>query len=101
MGSARPRPRRLAEKLLKIRFSLGLSQKKMVKFLGVENQINYTNISKYELDKNEPPLAILLAYARVARVHLEDIIDDNIDLPHRLPSTFDHSAERRPRKRQG
>src|SRR5689334_24060391 len=27
-------------------------------------QIHYTNISKYELDKNEPPLHILLAYAR-------------------------------------
>ena len=80
MGSARPRPRRLAEKLLQIRFSLGLSQKKMVKFLGVEDQIRYTNISKYELNKNEPPLAILLAYARLAEIPVEQIIDDEIEL---------------------
>lgn len=102
MGSARPRPRRLAEKLFQIRFSLGLSQKKMVKFLGVEDQIRYTNISKYELNKNEPPLEILLAYARVAQVHLEEIIDDNIDLPHKLPGTFDYDAAiRKPRKPRG
>jgi transcriptional regulator with XRE-family HTH domain len=92
MGSARPRPRRLAEKLLQIRFSLGLSQKKMVKFLGVEGQINYTNISKYELNKNEPPLEILLAYARAARVHLEEIVDDKLDLPRKLPGKLDYDA---------
>jgi len=33
----------------------------MVKRLGVQDLIHYTTISKYELDKNEPPLAILLA----------------------------------------
>ena len=90
MGSVRPRPRRLAEKLLQIRFSLRLSQKKMVKSLGVENQINYTNISKYELNKNEPPLEILLAYARLAQVHLEEIVDDELDLPRKLPGKFDY-----------
>lgn len=99
MGSARPRPRRLAEKLLQIRFDLGLSQREMVKCLGVENQIKYTNISKYELDQNEPPLAVLLAYARVARVHLEEIVDDKLDLPRKLPGTFDYDAvTRKPRK---
>ena len=99
MGSARPRPRRLAEKLLQIRFSLGLSQKKMVKSLGVEDQINYTNISKYELNKNEPPLAILLAYARLAQVHLEEIIDDELDLPRKLPGTFDYDAATRKQRK--
>lgn len=97
MGSARPRPRRLAEKLLQIRFSLGLSQREMVKFLGVQGQIKYTNISKYELDQNEPPLAVLLAYARAAQVHLEEIVDDNLDLPRKLPGPFDYqTAERKP-----
>jgi hypothetical protein len=33
----------------------------------------------------EPSLLVLLAYARLARVHLEDIVDDAIDLPARLP----------------
>lgn len=90
MGSARPRPRRLAEKLLQIRQSLALSQSDLVKQMGVAQMIHYTNISKYELDKNEPPLMILLAYAKLAQVHLEEIVDDDIDLPHKLPGTFDY-----------
>ena len=92
MGSARPRPRRLAEKLLQIRQGLELSQSEMIKRMGVGEMIHYSNISKYELDKNEPPLMILLAYARLAQVHLEEIVDDEIDLPRDLPGTFDYCA---------
>ena len=92
MGSARPRPRRLAEKLLHIRQTLGLSQPEIIKQLGVAEMIHYTNISKYELDKNEPPLMILLAYAKLAQIHLEVIVDDEIDLPRKLPGTFDYQA---------
>lgn len=92
MGSARPRPRRLAEKLLQIRQSLELSQSEMINRMGVAEMIHYSNISKYELDKNEPPLMILLAYARLAQVHLEEIVDDEIDLPRDLPGTFDYCA---------
>jgi len=82
----------LAEKLLQIRRSLGLSQSEMVKQMGVAEMIHYPNISKYELDKNEPPLMILLAYAKLAQVHLEEIVDDEIDLPRKLPGTFDYYA---------
>jgi transcriptional regulator with XRE-family HTH domain len=85
MGNVRPRPKRLATKLLQIRNSLGLSQAEMLRRLGVEDQIEYTTISKYELDKNEPPLEILLKYARVAGVHMEDLVDDELDLPAKLP----------------
>jgi transcriptional regulator with XRE-family HTH domain len=80
MGHARPRPQRLASKLLQIRRWLGISQPQLVKRLGVQNQIHYPNISKYELDKNEPPLGILLAYSRVAGIPVERIIDDDLDL---------------------
>jgi hypothetical protein len=64
----------------------------MVKQMGVTDLIHYNHISKYELDKNEPPLMILLAYAKLAQVHLEVIVDDNIDLPRKLPGTFDYQA---------
>ncbi len=80
MGYARPRLKHLAAKLLQIRLSLGLSQKQLVKRLGVQNQIHHTTISKYEHDKNEPPLAILLAYSRLAGIPLESIVDDAVDL---------------------
>ncbi len=80
MGHARPRPKLLASKLLTIRQELGLSQPQLVKRLGVQDKIHYTNVSKYELNKNEPPLDILLAYSRVARIPVERIIDDDLDL---------------------
>ena len=81
MGHARPRPKLLASKLLTIRQELGLSQPQLVRRLGVQHLIHYTNISKYELDKNEPPLFILLAYARLAEIPVEYLIDDKLDLP--------------------
>jgi len=80
MGHARPRPRLLAAKLLQIRQSLGISQNELVKRMRVQDQIHHPNISKYELNKNEPPLDILLAYARVAQIPVERIIDDDLDL---------------------
>ena len=99
MGHARPRPSRLAEKLLQIRNALGLSQTEMHRRLGVEDLIEYHSISKYELNKNEPPLIILLRYAQVAGVHVEDIIDDGIDLPDNIPGPVKHSLSARRRKR--
>jgi DNA-binding XRE family transcriptional regulator len=42
MGHARRRPQRLAEKLRKIRITLGLSQTEFHKSLGVEEDIPYT-----------------------------------------------------------
>ena len=95
MGHARPRPSRLAEKLLQIRNALGLSQTEMHRRLGVEDLIEYHSISKYELDKNEPPLMILLEYARLANVYVEVLIDDELDLPARLPSAKKHEGVRR------
>ena len=80
MGHSRPRPKHLATKLLQIRLRLGISQRELVKRLGVQALIHYTNISKYELDKNEPPLTILLAYARLAEIPVEQIIDDELEL---------------------
>lgn len=86
MGSARPRPERLAEKLLQIRLAFGLSQPQLHRHLDVEDLIDYTKISTYELGKREPPLMILLKYARAANVSVEALIDDELDLPARLPS---------------
>ena len=98
MGNVRPRPKRLAAKLLQVRNSLGLSQAEMLRRLGVEDQIDYTTISKYELDKNEPPLEILLKYARVAGVHIEDLVDDELDLPAKLPGNVKYQGLKRPSK---
>jgi transcriptional regulator with XRE-family HTH domain len=83
---ARRKPERLAEKLLRIREALGVSQGEMLRRLDVEDQIDYTAISKYELGRNEPSLLILLQYARVANVSTDVLIDDRRDLPKKLPA---------------
>jgi transcriptional regulator with XRE-family HTH domain len=95
MGYSRRRPKRLAEKLLQIRLALGLSQTEMHRLLRVEEDIPYTRISDYELDKSEPTLMTLLQYARVAGVYVEDLIDDELDLPEKLPGTARHNGIKR------
>jgi transcriptional regulator with XRE-family HTH domain len=82
--SPRPKPARLGEKLLAIRLGLGMSQTQMSKALELE--VNYSAISNYELGTREPPLPVLLRYARIAGVYMDDIVDDAIDLPEKLPS---------------
>ncbi len=82
----RPKPERLAEKLRQIRLAFGLSQTEMLKRLGVEELITYHRISDYELGKNEPPLIILLQYARAGGVSTDVLIDDELDLPEKLPT---------------
>lgn len=82
----RPKPERLAGKLRQIRVAFGLSQTEMLKRLGIEDLVTYHRISDYELGKNEPPLMILLQYARAVNVSTDVLIDDELDLPARLPS---------------
>jgi transcriptional regulator with XRE-family HTH domain len=82
----RKRPRRLPEKLLEIRHKLGLSQNGMVRQLGLEDEIERDYISKYERGTLEPSLWALLQYARAANVWVDALIDNNLDLPHRLPA---------------
>jgi len=95
MGAARPRPRRLAIKLRQIRDTLGLSQSQLHRQLRVESEIPYTRISDYELDKNEPTLMVLLEYARVAGLHVEEIIDDRLDLPATMPGPVKYRSVKR------
>jgi transcriptional regulator with XRE-family HTH domain len=85
----RRRPARLPEKLLEIRQKLGLSQGGMSRILGGEETREY--ISKYENGLLEPPLEVLLAYARLISKtgrgeFLEALIDDSLDLPARIPA---------------
>ena len=86
MGRARPKPKRLADKLRQIRLALGLSQTEMLKRLGLEEEMLYARISEYETGQREPSLLTLLAYSRVAGVHMEEIADDEVELPAKLPA---------------
>jgi transcriptional regulator with XRE-family HTH domain len=86
MGRAqRPRPVRLPEKLLRIRLRLGLTQEEMFERLDYRHSPFYSSqVADYEQGKREPPLPILLRYARVAGIILDVLADDDVELPERL-----------------
>lgn len=96
MGSARrPTPARLAEKLLQVRLRLGLSQSQMLRSLGeTQTKIHASHLSEYESGKREPPLTVLLQYARAAGVPVELLIDDEQDLPEHLPTSATWTMKR-------
>jgi transcriptional regulator with XRE-family HTH domain len=81
----------LAKKLLKIRKALNLSQNEMLQRLGLEEPFNRQSISFYERGELEPPLFILLRYARVAGVCTDILIDDRAKLPPKVPATPKHT----------
>ena len=89
---ARIKQERLAEKLLQIRLALELSQSEMLRRLGFEDVLDYKRISEYELGKNEPPLAVLLSYARAVNLSTDVLIDDELDLPAKLPAKSKHKV---------
>ncbi len=86
---------RLSEKLLQIRNALGLSQMEMLKRLGYEESVFYNRISDYERGKRVPPLPLVLEYAHAAGVHMEDIVDDELDLPAKLPGSVRYQGLKR------
>jgi transcriptional regulator with XRE-family HTH domain len=91
MGNPRPKPERLGQKLLQIREWVGISQARMPKRLGFPN-MHPGRISEYETGKREPSTMILLAYADLAGVHVEDLINDNVELPKKLPGKVHHGV---------
>jgi transcriptional regulator with XRE-family HTH domain len=81
---------RLAEKLLAIREGLQLSQSDLLERLQMQARLGRQNISSYEKGATEPPLPVLLGYARLAGVCAEVLIDDALDLPKTLPAKPKH-----------
>ena len=91
MGSTRPQTPGLAEKLSQIRARLGLTQAQMVERLKEQRlpaslKVYPGNISRFEQALREPPLLVLLAYARAAGSTVDVLIDEDLDLPDKLPS---------------
>ncbi|HYL97348.1 MAG TPA: helix-turn-helix transcriptional regulator [Blastocatellia bacterium] len=92
MGSRRSRPKRLPEKLLRIREAFGVTQDVFLGLLGAEGEIRRHYISLFETGEREPSVPILLKYARLAGVCLELLVDDELDLPKTLPVVPPHRA---------
>ncbi len=77
------KPDRLAKKLVRIREKLGLSQTEMFAAIQKQNSkitIYRGYIAQYEAGRVPGPLT-MLAYAQIARVSVEQLINDDLDLP--------------------
>ena len=74
----------MASKLSEIRVGLGLSQGDLLNRLGLGDEMERDYISKYERGVLEPPLHVLLGYARLVGISTDVLIDDELDLPRKL-----------------
>jgi transcriptional regulator with XRE-family HTH domain len=85
LGRARrPQPQRLPAKLREVRRRLGLTQQQLMELLAVgKSSLRVGHISEFESGKREPPLPLLLGYARLACVPLELLADGELELPER------------------
>jgi transcriptional regulator with XRE-family HTH domain len=73
-----------------------MSQNEILRRLGLAEDYDRSTISGYERGEREPPLPILLKYARLAGVIMDVLVDDEMDLPEVLPV-----PSRRERRRVG
>jgi|SRR6266478_2659329 transcriptional regulator with XRE-family HTH domain len=98
--SYRPIPERLGEKLYFIRRHLDLTQQQIYDRLkrGLDNNIHpiklyVSHISEYEREVREPPLEVLLEYARIAQIPMEVLVDWTLHLPgtYTVTMLFDDS----------
>ena len=77
----RPVPKKLAKKLAQIRADLGMSQTEIVKALNYKaSPLRPAQISQFETGRREPSLMLLLAYARLAGISTDVLIDDRARL---------------------
>ena len=77
----RAMPKKLGKKLLQIREGLGMSQREIVKALNYKDSpLRASQISQYETGQREPTMMLVLAYARLANVPMECLVDDKMKL---------------------
>ena len=80
----RTQPRKLKAKLKAIRNRKGITLQEMVDLLqsyAPHEFVDPSYVSQFENGKREPSLLVLLAYAKVAGLSVDVLIDDGIDLP--------------------
>jgi hypothetical protein len=67
----------------------------MLRRLGLAEEHERHYVSGFETGEREPSLPVLLRYSEVAKVWINVLIDDDVDLPKEIPSTEMHSGVRR------
>jgi transcriptional regulator with XRE-family HTH domain len=77
----RAMPKKLGKKLKQIRLSLGMSQREIVKALNYKDTpLRASQVSQYEQGQREPTMMLVLAYARLAGISTDVLIDDKMKL---------------------
>jgi transcriptional regulator with XRE-family HTH domain len=75
-------PKRIAQKLRQIRLDLGFTQDAMTKAIEREGvRIHPSYVALFEIADRVPSILTILAYARIAKIPMEAICDDKMDLP--------------------
>lgn len=97
----RRRSARLGEKLLFIRQALGLSQNGMIRRLGLADELTQAEWSAYERDVRIPSLPVLLLTAEAAGVWMDVLVNDELDLPERLPANPKSGGVKRKATKKG
>jgi transcriptional regulator with XRE-family HTH domain len=81
MGYKRQTPAKLGPKLKAIRAHLELTGEELIERLDCpSSHLNTGSITLYEKGLRVPSLIVLLKYAKLAKVHLEVLVDDELDL---------------------
>lgn len=82
-GRSKLVPLRLGEKLRQIRLNTGLTQGKIIRLVNPleTDEYNRARISQYEKGKRIPSLIEVWNYAKIAKIRVEVLLDDNLDLP--------------------
>jgi DNA-binding XRE family transcriptional regulator len=84
----RARPKKLQGKLCEIRRRLDITQEEMAKSLikhGAEKTTHSGYVADFESGKREPSLLGVLAYAKSIGVCSDALLDDEVNLPEKLP----------------
>ena len=77
----RAMPKKLGKKMRQIRERFGMSQRQMVDALNYKDTpLRASQISQYENGQREPTMMLVLAYARLAKVPMEVLVDDKMRL---------------------
>ena len=77
----RAMPKKLGKKMKQIREGLGMSQRQIVEALNYKDTpLRASQISQYENGNREPTMMLVLAYARLAGLPMECLVDDKMKL---------------------
>jgi len=77
----RKKSERIAEKLLIIRTDLGLSQRGLIRAMGLEGELSQGEISMFESGRRIPSMLVLRKYAILGKTWIDYIVDDELDFP--------------------